>query len=200
MVSRDIDDVQQPWSFKGRTIPVLRCRVVVLYSKSNLTPHVTPLWPHALNICNRCEGFASHWLLLSIPTSFFFPPVSSVRRYVCPSRPLLLPSLFLSSVPSQPPSIFTHLSSSLLSTLLVAIFARSFLFDSSHFPLIATLLYTPSRPSYSLVDCSNLLLDFGKAVSPNVKTDLFRTRNVCNDITVGSLEARYLETAKLFAQ
>lgn len=71
----------------------------------------------------------------------------------------------------------------------------------SALPPIAILLYLfLARPPCSLVECSSLLLDFGKAVSPNVKADLFRTRHVCNDIPVRFLqELATQRLCKLFA-
>lgn len=180
-----------------------RCHVVE-YSKSNITPHVTPLWPRALNICNRCQGFKSRWLLLYLHCSpFSVSPVrfrSSIRLSISPSPS----SVSLSFAPSLSATLYFHSPfSPFLESLIDSSCSRSFSLSRVRFsalPSIAILLYLfLTWPPCSLVECSSLLLDFGKAVSPNVKADLFRTRDVCNDIPVRFPGACYPETCKLFA-
>lgn len=195
MVSRDVDGVQQPLGLlKCEQSRCLNRRIFKIESHPS---HVTPLWPRALNICNRCQGFKSRWLL-----RYLFSPslsFSSVRRYVCPSRPLsLCPSLFLSSIPSLSATLYFHPSFSLS----LSLFLHS-LIDSSCRLWFSAL--SPDRqpalsPSRAASLFSRRLLESTtrlrkSCLSPNVKADLFRTRDVCNDIAVCSREACYRETA-----
>jgi len=107
------------------------------HTKLNFVSLVTPFWPRALNICNRCEKFTSHWLL-SHPYCTFVSLIYS------------LPLMRLSNSLCLPPLSFFSLSClqrfTIFTLLLPSYFLSFFLIDYSwdRSVSLSRLLFNPS--------------------------------------------------------
>jgi len=153
-------------------------------TKLNFVSLVTPFWPRALNICNRCEKFTSHWLLshLYFVSLIYSLPLMGLSNSLC----LLSPPLFFPLSCIRRSTIFTLLPPSLSIFLSYRFFLRPIClalpslvqpFDTS---LDRHTALSPLRAVslFSRVDRSSLLSAFEKS-RLTVKAELLRTRDTC---------------------
>lgn len=151
-------------------------------------------WPHASNICNRCEKFMSHWLLPppllhSSPShlSILFRWCHSV--HLAPSSPpFSYPRLFF----SDPLSSLVHLPSLALSFSLLLCrpicLARPSLVQPFNTSLDRHPCFISSSRSLSVLSSiARVCRPPSKKLSLTIKAELLRTRDTCTDRTGSSL-------------
>lgn len=158
-------------------------------------PSLTSCFKYLQSMPRVQESLTPSPSLLSVSPVLFR---SSIRLFILPS---LVASIFLSSIPSLSATLYFSLVFLSLSLSLPLFTSLYSLIDSSCNHWFSTLpldrhpALSLSRAACSPVDCSSLLLDFGKAVSPLTSRPTYFKLEMCATISQSAFQK--LATKKL---